>query len=80
MKIYIVDDEKEIRKTLRDILEDENFLVEDFASGKTLLKALPKERPDLILLDVWIGKEDGLDILDECKKISICNQVFSPYK
>lgn len=69
MKIYIVDDELEIRKTLRNILEDEDYEVEDFANRKTLLKSLAKERPDLILLDVWMGKDDGLEILEECKKI-----------
>ncbi|MDX1958282.1 MAG: sigma-54 dependent transcriptional regulator [Leptospiraceae bacterium] len=69
MKIYIVDDETEIRKTLRNILEDENYEVEDFANKKSLLKNLSKERPSLILLDVWLGKEDGLEVLDECKKI-----------
>jgi len=67
--IFILDDEKEIRKSLRAILEDENYDVEDFSNGKNLLKALSKDRPSLILLDVWVGKEDGLSILDECKKI-----------
>ncbi|MCW7462565.1 sigma-54-dependent transcriptional regulator [Leptospira limi] len=67
--IYILDDEKEIRKSLRVILEDEDYLVEDFSNGKTLMKALSKERPSLLLLDVWVGKEDGLVILDECKKL-----------
>jgi len=69
MKIYIVDDEIEIRKSLRNILEDENFEVEDFSNKKNLLKSLVKERPSLILLDVWLGKDDGIEILDECKKI-----------
>ncbi|MCG9874260.1 MAG: sigma-54 dependent transcriptional regulator [Leptospiraceae bacterium] len=69
MKIFICDDEKDIRKSLKAILEDEDHLVEEFASGKTLLKSLQKDRPDLILLDVWIGKEDGLQLLDECRKI-----------
>ncbi len=69
MKIFIVDDELEIRKSLRDILQDESYDVEDFGSGKVLLKRLSKERPSLVLLDVWLGKEDGLEILDECKKI-----------
>ncbi|EOQ90502.1 sigma-54 interaction domain protein [Leptospira yanagawae serovar Saopaulo str. Sao Paulo = ATCC 700523] len=67
--IYILDDEKEIRKTLRVILEDEEYSVEDFSNGKALLKALSKERPSLVLLDVWVGKEDGLQILLECKKL-----------
>lgn len=69
MKIYIVDDEAEIRKSLKNILEDENYDVEDFANRKSLLKSLSKERPSLIILDVWLGKDDGIEILDECKKI-----------
>lgn len=69
MKIFICDDEKDIRKSLKAILEDEDHSVEEFASGKTLLKSLLKDRPDLIMLDVWIGKEDGLQLLDECRKI-----------
>ncbi len=68
-RIYILDDEKEIRKSLKVILEDENYLVEDFSNSKALLKALSKERPNLILLDVWLGKEDGLSVLNECKKL-----------
>lgn len=67
--IFILDDEKEIRKSLRVVLEDEDYIVEDFANSKTLLKTLTKEMPSLLLLDVWVGKEDGLLILDECKKL-----------
>ncbi|WP_426473038.1 sigma-54-dependent transcriptional regulator [Leptospira borgpetersenii serovar Sejroe] len=69
MKIFIVDDEPEIRKSLKEILEDENFEVETFSTGKTLLKQLKNERPSLIILDVWLGKEDGIVVLDECKKL-----------
>lgn len=68
MTIYIVDDDKSIRETLRDVLEDEGFGVEDFAAGRTMLKALARERPSLILLDVWMGKEDGIDILDKVRE------------
>ncbi|MCB1304003.1 MAG: response regulator, partial [Leptospiraceae bacterium] len=67
MKIYIVDDDQSIRASLRAILEDEEFEVEDFATGKTMLKTLKTRRPDLILLDVWMGKEDGLEILDRVR-------------
>lgn len=69
MKIYIADDELEIRRALRQVLEDENYEVEDFSNRKSLLKSLSRERPALILLDVWMGKDDGLEILDECRKI-----------
>lgn len=69
MKIYIVDDDKSIRFSLREVLEDEDYNVDVFATGKTMLKSLARERPALILLDVWMGKEDGLDILDKIREI-----------
>ena len=68
MKIYVVDDDNSIRASLKEVLQDEDFDVEDFATGKNMLKALSRERPALILLDVWMGKEDGLDILGKVKE------------
>ncbi|MBR30630.1 MAG: sigma-54-dependent Fis family transcriptional regulator [Spirochaetaceae bacterium] len=67
MTIYIVDDDQSIRSSLRAILEDEDFSVEDFATGRAMLKNLKTQRPDMILLDVWMGKEDGLEILDKIR-------------
>ena len=40
MKYFILDDEIEIRKSLRNILEDEDYLVEDLANGKSLIATL----------------------------------------
>lgn len=69
MKIFVVDDDKSIRRTLREVLEDEDFEVEDFSTGRSMLKALEKKgRPSLVLLDVWMGKEDGIEILDKIKE------------
>ncbi|MDH5657297.1 MAG: sigma-54 dependent transcriptional regulator [Spirochaetia bacterium] len=65
MKIYIVDDDQSIRDSLKAVLEDEDFEATAFETGSEMLQNLEKERPDLILLDVWLGSEDGLDILDK---------------
>ncbi len=69
-KVFVIDDDKNIRNTLKEVLEDENYEVTLFSSGKTCLKQLEKDRPSVILLDVWLNKEDGIDILKEIKKMS----------
>ncbi|GIX41792.1 MAG: sigma-54-dependent Fis family transcriptional regulator [Leptospiraceae bacterium] len=68
-KIYIIDDDKNIRTSLKEVLEDEGYEVQVFASGKNCLKQLEKERPSVIFLDVWLNKEDGIDVLKEIKNI-----------
>ena len=63
--ILIVDDEKDIRESLKDILEDEGhkiFLAENAESAR-LVK--DKENIGLILLDIWMPDCDGITLLKE---------------
>lgn len=68
--ILIVDDEAFIRKTLKDLLNDEGFEVTTAANGYEALKALEKDQPDLALLDIWMPGIDGIETLKEIKKIA----------
>ncbi|MBN1128306.1 MAG: sigma-54-dependent Fis family transcriptional regulator [Chitinispirillaceae bacterium] len=66
-KILIIDDEENIRKTLREIMEDESYSVvvaEDGEQGITLFR---EEEPDVILLDIQLPKKNGLAVLEEIK-------------
>ena len=63
--ILVVDDEPDIRRLLREILEDENYEVasaEDAAAARTAFKL---RRPDLVLLDIWMPDGDGITLLKE---------------
>lgn len=62
--ILIVDDESGIRESLGALLRDEGYEVETVASGEECLERLEKRRFDLILLDVWLAKMDGLETLE----------------
>ena len=61
MKIFIIDDEKNIRISLGNILEDEGYEVQSFANIKSGLQALEDSDPDLILLDVILPDGNGIE-------------------
>lgn len=66
--ILIIDDEQNIRRTLKDILQDEGYSVLAEAKGKDGLGALAGEPVDLVLLDIKLAEENGLDILRAIKE------------
>ena len=63
--ILVVDDEPDIRELIKEILEDEQYVVSVAANGAEARKALIERRPDLILLDVWMPDIDGISLLKE---------------
>ena len=61
--ILVVDDEPDIRNILQDILQDEGYTVsqaENADQARTLFK---QNRPNLVLLDIWMPNEDGISVL-----------------
>ncbi|SDM31240.1 DNA-binding transcriptional response regulator, NtrC family, contains REC, AAA-type ATPase, and a Fis-type DNA-binding domains [Daejeonella rubra] len=68
-KILIVDDERAIRNTLREILEYEEYQVDDVDNGADALELIRKNEYDLILCDIKMNKMDGMEVLSEGLKI-----------
>lgn len=64
-KILIIDDERAIRNTLREILEYENYQVEDVESGKEGLERIAKNDYDLVLCDIKMNRMDGMEVLTD---------------
>jgi len=63
--ILVVDDERDIRELVKDILDDEGYEVSLAANGEEACKMRRMRRPNLILLDVWMPDIDGISLLRE---------------
>ncbi|PIE68796.1 MAG: Fis family transcriptional regulator [Deltaproteobacteria bacterium] len=61
--ILIVDDEEDIRLSLRGILEDEGYEVIDAEDGEQALTLFAEHEPGLVFLDIWLPGKDGLAVL-----------------
>ncbi|WP_149142254.1 sigma-54-dependent transcriptional regulator [Gemmobacter caeruleus] len=70
MSILIVDDERDIRELIGDILRDEGFTVRLAANADDCMAAINAEQPALMILDIWLkdSRMDGIDILKTVKR------------
>ena len=64
-KILIIDDERAIRNTLREILEYEDYQVDDIDNGIDGLQLIQKTDYDLVLCDIKMNRMDGMEVLSE---------------
>lgn len=63
-KVLIVDDERSIRKTLKEILEFEKYKVEEASDGLECLAKLKTNSFDVMILDIKMPKMDGMEVLE----------------
>jgi len=68
--ILVIDDEPDIRETVKDILEDEGYLVSVAENAGEGRRQLRERLPDLVLLDIWMPDVDGITLLKEWKEVS----------
>lgn len=68
-KIYIADDEKNIRNLISSFLENDGFFVKNFESGDELLKEFYKNPADMLILDIMMDGTDGLTICSEIRNM-----------
>jgi two-component system, NtrC family, nitrogen regulation response regulator NtrX len=67
-RILVVDDEAEIRRSVRMILEYEGYDVQEAASGQEGLALIEREPPDLVFLDIKMVGQDGLETLQKIRQ------------
>ena len=70
MSILIVDDEKDIRELIGDILKDEGYAIRLAGNSDDCMAEINAELPSLMILDIWLkdSRMDGIDILKTVKR------------
>ena len=74
--ILVVDDERDIRESLRGILEEEGYHVQLAESGEECLEQLKKKNCELVLLDIWLKGIDGLETLERVRQMENAPEVI----
>jgi two-component system, NtrC family, nitrogen regulation response regulator NtrX len=69
-KILIVDDDKSIRKTLRDILEFEKYEVDEAVDGLDCIVKIKQTNFDVIILDVKMPRMDGMEAIEKIQNLT----------
>ncbi len=65
-RVFVIDDEQDIREIVRINLVDEGYLVNAYPTGEDAMKALASIVPDLIILDIMMPGMDGYEF---CRKV-----------
>ena len=61
-KVFIVEDEPDLRDTLQYNFENEGFKVKSFPNGESFLETIKKDKPNLVILDLMLPGISGLDV------------------
>ncbi len=70
-KVLIIDDEKDICFLISEILKDEHYITSSAINSDEAINKFNEDKPDLIILDVWLSnsKLDGIELLQEFKSM-----------
>jgi DNA-binding response OmpR family regulator len=84
-RILVVDDEQHILKLYQKELSEEGYAVRTTANGEEALRMAQEESPDVVILDIKLKDQNGLEVLGGLRKISrevpiILNSAYSTYK
>ncbi|MBT3414425.1 MAG: sigma-54-dependent Fis family transcriptional regulator [Nitrospina sp.] len=68
-KVFLVDDEKVVRLSLKRELQNKKYAVEDFESAQEALASLSKDWPGVVVSDVMMPTMNGLTLLEKVKEV-----------
>jgi len=74
--VLIVDDDKNLRTVLRDLLEDAGYCVEEAASGAEAMEAVSKNCYPIIMMDYNLTDKTGIEVIQEIRKINMESKIL----
>ena len=75
-KILVIDDERSIRNSMKDILQYEGHEVVLAENGMEGLVSVKSEKPDIVFCDIKMPKMEGIEVLERIKEFSTGNHDF----
>jgi DNA-binding response OmpR family regulator len=75
-RVLVVEDDQEMRQLLTQLLAIEGYDVQAVGDSAAAITVVSREEPDLVLLDIVLGNEDGRDLLRELRRMSDVPVVF----
>jgi two-component system OmpR family response regulator len=67
--VFVLEDDQDLREYLKELLLDNGYAVQDFADGVSILKAIKRTQPDLIILDLGLPDISGETVCTDIKKL-----------
>ena len=74
--IYVVDDDYDVRTSLRFLLETEGFDVRTFRSGVALLGSSTRNRADCLVVDYKMAELDGLELAYRLRRLQVSTPII----
>jgi two-component system, LuxR family, response regulator FixJ len=74
--IYVVDDDYDVRTSLRFLLETEGFDVRTFRNGATLLGSASRNRADCLVVDYKMADLDGLELATRLRRLEVSTPII----
>jgi two-component system response regulator FixJ len=74
--IYVVDDDYDVRTSLRFLLETEGFDVRTFRSGVALLGSSTRNRADCLVVDYKMAELDGLELVQRLRRLQVSTPII----
>lgn len=75
-KVLIIDDDRDMRRLLTDIIKSEGYTPLNARDGKKALREVRTHSPDVVLLDIRLPGMNGMKVLEEIKEIDECLAVI----